>query len=96
MARYAYIHTQIWRDKKFRQLSQSAKLLYVAILSAPSSNMVGYYEWPVAYAIHDLGGWTEGDFFDCLQELEGLDLVAYDREREVMFIRNFLKYNALV
>ena len=95
MARYAYIHTQIWKDKKFRQLSESARMLYLAALTAPNSNMIGYYEWPVAYALHDLGGWTEEKFFACIGEIEKAGMAAYDRENEIIFIRNFLKHNPL-
>ena len=95
MSRYAYIHTQIWKDRKFRQLSESAKLLYIAMLTAPNSNMLGFYEWPVAYALHDMGGWPEDKFFSCLQEIETQNMASYDTEYEVLFIRSFLKHNPL-
>ncbi|MBQ9539528.1 MAG: hypothetical protein IJU95_09675 [Treponema sp.] len=95
MSRYAYIHTQIWKDRKFRQLSESSKLLYIAMLTAPNSNMLGFYEWPVAYALHDLGGWQEDKFSSCLQEIEAQGMACYDTEYEVLFIRNFLKHNPL-
>ena len=95
MSRYAYIHTTTWQDKKFRQLSESAKMLYIAMLTAPNSNMIGLYEWPVAYALHDLGDWDRDKFFSCLAEIEGLDMARYDAENEVVFIHNFLKHNPL-
>ena len=95
MSRYAYIHTTTWQDKKFRQLSESAKMLYIAMLTAPNSNMIGLYEWPVAYALHDLGDWDRDKFFSCLAEIESLDMARYDTENEVLFIRNFLKHNPL-
>ena len=95
MSRYAYIHTTTWQDKKFRQLSESAKMLYIAMLTAPNSNMIGLYEWPVAYALHDLGDWDRDKFFSSLAEIESLDMARYDTENEVLFIRNFLKHNPL-
>ncbi len=95
MGRYTYIHTQIWKNRKFRQLSESSKLLYIAMLTAPNSNMLGFYEWPVAYALHDLGGWREDKFFSCLQEIEAQGMACYDMEYEVLFIRGFLKHNPL-
>ena len=96
MSRYTYIHTQIWKDKKFRALSDDAKLLYIAMLTAPNSNMIGLYEWPVAYAVYDLGeGWTEQKFFDCIKEIEAQGMAFYDRESEIVFITNFLKHNPL-
>ncbi len=95
MSRYAYIHTQIWKDKKFRQLSESSKMLYIAMLTAPNSNMIGLYEWPVAYALHDLGDWDREKFFFCLHEIEELGMARYDMENEVVFIRRFLKHNPL-
>ena len=96
MSRYTYIHTQIWKDKKFRALSDDAKLLYIAMLTAPNSNMIGLYEWPVAYAVYDLGdGWTEQNFFDCIDEIEAQGMAYYDRESEIVFIANFLKHNPL-
>ena len=95
MSRYAYIHTTTWQDKKFRQLSESAKMLYIAMLTAPNSIMIGLYEWPVAYALHDLGDWDRDKFFSCLSEIEGQDMARYDTENEVLFIRSFLKHNPL-
>ena len=96
MSRYSYVHTQIWKDKKFRALSESSKLLYIAMLTAPNSNMIGLYEWPVAYAIHDLGeGWTEQKFFECVNEIEAQGMGYYDRDNEIVFIPNFLKDNQL-
>ena len=96
MSRYTYIHTQIWKDKKFRALSEDAKLLYIAMLTAPNSNMIGLYEWSVAYAVYDLGdGWTEQKFFDCIKEIEAQGMAFYDRESEIVFITNFLKHNPL-
>ena len=95
MSRYAYIHTTTWQDKKFRQLSESAKMLYIAMLTAPNSNMIGLYEWPVAYALHDLGDWDREKFFSCLAEIEELGMARYDSENEVLFIHNFLKHNPL-
>ncbi len=95
MGRYSCIFSQIWKDKKFRQLDDSGQKLFIAMLSAPSSNMAGYYEWPMAYALHDLNGWSEEKFLKCVRDLERLGMVSYDPEAEVVFVRNFLKHNKL-
>ena len=58
--------------------------------------MIGLYEWPVAYAVYDLGdGWTEQKFFDCMSEIEAQGMAYYDRETEIVFIAKFLKHNPL-
>ena len=95
MDRYSCVFSQIWRDKKFRQLDDSGQKLFIAMLSAPSSNMAGYYEWPIAYALHDLNGWSEDKFLKCVGDLEDLGMASYDPEAEVVFVRNFLKHNKL-
>jgi hypothetical protein len=92
MSHYAHIFDQIWRDKKFRQLDDSGQKLFIALITSPSSNMIGYYNWTFAYALHDLG-WDEAKFRKNMTDLENLGLAYYDYDAEVVFVRNFLKYN---
>jgi hypothetical protein len=92
MSHYAHIFDQIWKDKKFRQLDDSGQKLFIALITSPSSNMIGYYNCALAYILHDLG-WDETKFRKNMSDLEKLELAYYDYNSEVAFVRNFLKYN---
>jgi len=51
----------MWADKKIRDLTSDERVLFIYFLSAPASNMVGYYWLPVPYALNDLN-WNESLF----------------------------------
>jgi len=56
--------------------------------------MSGYYRLPLAYALCDLQ-WNEQRFLMNMKELSKNNMVHYDQENQVIFIRNFLKHNEL-
>lgn len=93
MERYIVFHNSIWQNKRFRQLDDSGQKLYLAAMSSPLSNMLGYYAWPLCYALVDLGGWSEEKFAHYMSELERLGLAKYDFDNEVVFITEFLHHN---
>ena len=95
MNRYSCIFNQIWKDKKFRQLDDSGQKLFIALITSPSSNMIGYYNWPLVYACHDLNGWSEEKFRKYASELERYGMAFYDYDAEIVFIPNFMRYNSI-
>lgn len=94
MNRYAYLHTRIWRDRKFAALGERGRLLYLYLLGAPASNMIGYFHLHPLYAAGDLG-WSARAFREQMAKLEQAGMVSYDDKACVVFVHGFLKYNPI-
>lgn len=94
MNRYSQIYSQIWFDGKYTSLSDTAKLMFLYVLTSPHGNMIGYYRLPVAYAACDLG-WDKKDVISALDELTVAGMISYDDKANVVLIKNFLKYNPI-
>ncbi|MFH1640341.1 MAG: hypothetical protein ABIA66_00075 [Candidatus Omnitrophota bacterium] len=94
MSRYQKIHSQLWQDEKIKILSDSAKLLFLYILSSPHSNSIGLYVLPKGYVFEDLK-WSEKQFGKPFRELLGKQLIYYDFESNLIMIKNHLKHNPL-
>ena len=91
MPRFTAIHSKIWRDDTFNQLSDQGKLFFLYILSSPHSNMIGLYLLPQQYISHDLS-WSMDTVNVVKKELVDLRLVKFD-EHDIVYIPTFLKHN---
>ena len=94
MNHYSRIYSQVWADKKFLGLSSDERVMFIYFLSAPASNMAGYYWLPMMYALNDLQ-WGERRFKAALGRLESLDMVHYDEANSVLFVKNFMRHNVI-
>lgn len=75
---------RLWRDGKFRLLSQEAKLVYLYLATAPSINTLGLICALVSDVCHDLSI-TEAKLRDaCLELLEGF-ISVYKEEGLIYF-----------
>lgn len=92
--RYQKIHSQIWNDEKFIQLTPQQQRLFFYILTCPHGNLIGLYVLKEGYAREDLKSFGK-DFRKDLTKLIGLGLVEYDESVSVVFIKNFLKHNPI-
>lgn len=52
---FGAVPCRLWRSPTFKRLSQSAKLLYLYLLTSEHANALGAYRLPVAYAAADIG-----------------------------------------
>lgn len=93
MARYYPISPLIWSDRGVRSWDDQTKLLAFYFLTCNHRNLEGLYWLPVAYVEADLG-WTPKDVRRAMDDLLGAGFIEYDREAEVVFVRNALKYQA--
>lgn len=93
--RYAKIYCFIWRNKKFRALSEFGKILYVYCLSSPHSNIIGAYHLPLSYAKEDLQVTRSDRITQGLTLLTEKGLIFYDAASDVVVIKNHFKHNPL-
>ncbi len=76
------------------KLSFRAKYLMMYLLTSPHRNILCYYFLPKPYACFDLG-FSEDEFDSAMQELTSIESVFYDEKANVVFVKNYLKYNPL-
>lgn len=88
MSRYTAISTDIWNDREFRKLTPTGKLLYFYILTNPGTNQAGFYRLVMDDVEYVLGKKGKAEL------LKGTPLYKYDEVNEVVWIPNYLKYNA--
>lgn len=92
MSVYGAVYSDIWHDRKFRELDEKGQKLFLYLLSSPHKTMIGYYHLPLHYAIYDLN-WDEETFNDSMKRLEEKGMAFYDDETEIIFMKNFFRYN---
>lgn len=92
MSVYGAVYSDIWTDKGFRQLDPQGQKLFLYLLSSPHKTMIGYYKLHRHYAIYDLDFDNE-TFESSMAQLTDREMAFYDMEEEVVFIKNFLRYN---
>ena len=92
MAQYRKIDVRIWNDKKFRQLDNTAKLVFLLLLTHPNMSMLGTLRGSkesLAYEIDVTPDAMAHAMTDVISH--GM---AYVDDMGLIFIPNFLKYNA--
>lgn len=92
--RHQTVHTRIWHDEKFRELSDDARLLFFYVLTCPHSNLIGLFVLPKPYIAADLG-WLPKRLEKPFRELFQKGFIDYDEKTSVIWIRNHLRYNPL-
>lgn len=85
MARYSLIMNDMWIDREFRNLEPKGKLLYIYLLTNPYCNQSGLYRLPIDIVELEVRA------SDLL--LQDNHLWKYDKDNEVVYIPNYLKYN---
>ena len=92
--KHALINRSVWLDKRFMEISITARLSYMYLLSAPSGDSSGFFRFPVKFISGDLGI-DEPDVLDAISELVEYKLVEYDEDVELLFVPAIVE-NALV
>ena len=90
---YSKIDSLFWRDQKNRKLSDDGKLLFLYLLTCPHRSSIGLYYLPEQYVASDIK-WTLERVRKGFKELLQNGCVKYDRDNEIVFIKNFLRYNS--
>jgi hypothetical protein len=92
--RYQNIHSQIWTDEKFIELSSDAKMLFIYVMTSPHSNSIGIYVLPKPYISCDLA-WDIKRLLKPFEELLNNGLIFYDERVKLICVKNHLKYNPI-
>ena len=91
---FTKVDERLWSDEKYRKLSDDGKLLFIYVLACSHRNMIGLYLLPVQYGSYDLN-WKEERFNKGLVELSDKSFIKYNFNTNIVYIKNFLKYNPL-
>ncbi len=95
MRLYGSIHTSLWFDANFNQLSDQARLLMVYLLSCPHGNLLGCFRLPPGFVCEDLK-WELEKVTTTFQELIETHFVKFDIRTNWILILPFLKSNPIV
>ena len=93
MARYRKIDVRMWNDRKFRELSDNAKLAFILLLTHPDTTQIGTIRTRVSNLADELG-WQRDAMSHAIQEVTLNGMIDADEKAGPMVINNFLKYNA--
>ena len=90
MSEYIPVYTRIWSDKRFRDLSKEAKLVFFYIGWNSSVNLIGIYELDIETAKIQTGLFI--DFDKAFKEVLEKCSVKYETETGLIFLKNKFKY----
>lgn len=83
----------LWRSRRFSELPNiDAKLLMFYFLTSEHMTSAGAYEVPDGYAISDLG-WKLEQYLAARGELVARDLIMFDDEASVVYVRRWFQHN---
>lgn len=91
--RYRKISVRIWADSKFRELSQTAKLVWFFILTSPNMGGIGAMRATIPGMAAEMGI-TEKAFKDAFKEITEQNLARLDDKAGLLVVPNFLKHNS--
>lgn len=86
------ISITFWRDAKVQELSVNAKYLFLYLITAPDSNLIGVYPLPTMKTLQfdlDLG---KGEIKAAFEELKQAGVIWYSEKSNEVFIKNWLVY----
>ena len=94
MATYRQIHTHIWDDPHFEELSPHAKLVFIYSFSNKHRNEAGLYNITVRKLAFETGLSLQ-DAEEAIKEIESYDMIRYDWDNHVLWAKNSLKYQSV-
>lgn len=84
----------LWKSRRYRSLSDTAKLLFNYLLTGPQQTAIGAFKMDDAYACADLA-WSMEKLSGARSELIGADLVSFDDDRGILAVRGWFKFNSV-
>lgn len=91
-ANYRSIERKIWQDKKIKALSLESKLLFLYLITNNQSHYSGIYYLPLELIIRELPQFTNKKIKIVILELISSQLICYDDENSIIWIKNMAKY----
>ena len=93
MARYRKIDPRIWNDEKFRTMSHEGQRLFLFVLTHPALTMIGAMRATQSGLSEELGLDAKA-FREAFGEALSKGMLKYDEKAFLLWLPNFLKYNA--
>lgn len=92
---YTAVSRSLWTSKKFRQLNEFEKLLYLFLLTGPRVTSLGAYVLNVGHAAIDMDLGLDGmpQVQSAIDRIEQVGLIEYDRDESLVRVLNFLTFN---
>lgn len=91
-ANYRSIERKIWQDKKIKALSLESKLLFIYLITNNQSHYSGIYYLPLELIIREFPQFTIKKINIAILELISSQLIYYDDENSVVWIKNMARY----
>lgn len=97
MARdHARIHTSIWNDDDFRELTSTAQHMYLLLASHPLLSYCGVMDWwpgRIASLARDM---DEDHVYGAVKELVDTDFVFLDGHTCELLVRSYVRYDGVL
>lgn len=94
MRDFAMISPTLWYSKRFRRLSERAKLLFFYLACGPHGNSIGCYRLPPGYVCADMQ-WELQEWRSAMTELVDSGMVVEDLGTETIWIDKWQKFARL-
>jgi len=89
---FGKVNESLWQDSNFIKLSETARLLYLYLLTNKHRGILGVYRLPLAYIEADTG--IKGKpLTQALNDLVDIGYIEYDNDNEVVLIVKYLQIN---
>lgn len=88
---YKQIDERFWKDQKVKKLSKDGYLFFLYLLTSPHTHFTGMSESMLDYVNIDTP-LTEKESKAAFQELVALEIIEYDKDNKIVWIRNMHKY----
>lgn len=94
MQNYSKIYNRIWQNQGFKLMSDSAKMLYLYLLSSPHGNLLGTYFLPFGYIASDLN-WGKYKVQSNIIELVSNGFISWCENTKMIRIHRYIKFQPL-
>ena len=93
MRGFTMVSPNLWRSKRWADLSDDCRLAGLYLLTNEHNNSAGCYRLLPGYACADLR-WEMGRYLACLRELEQAEIILVDGETNELMIQRWFQHCA--
>lgn len=92
MARYHTVYSRLWSSRDFRSWTEDGRHLALYLLTCPARTTEGLFRLPIPLAAHELQ-WPTDRVERAVAELEGAEFIAIDRDADLVWLVNAIRWN---
>ncbi len=93
LGRYSKVYRRIWRDAKFRGLTDAAKLLFLRLMTDPDLGSIPGVLACTAAGLAETMGWTTEAFGEAFEQVLAKGMAKVDRRAGLVWLPNAARYN---